>query len=296
MPLIVNGQRIDDAILENEFAGIKAYHESLGNVSCCEQDPEFRETAKQNILGRVLLAQEAGRAMSPSGEAEVEAALTKLLEEYGGRDYFFMRTGTTEEHLPMVRRDLDIDLRVKRMLDDLAAEGPPPDEEKLRAHYQANIDAFKTDEEVRASHILKNPSGAAREAAYDALRQARIELRNGADFDTLARRESERAEESIDLGFFKRGELAPEFESVAFSMEVGEVSPVFSSQFGLHLITITDRRPAEPKAFETVRDDVRRHWVQAKRDRLTREVVDRLKQTAEVEEVDPDVEAAAAMT
>src|SRR6476620_6572178 len=108
MPLIINGQRIDDAIVENEFAGIKAYHESLGNVSCCERDPEFRATARDNIAARVLLSQEAARMLPASAEADVDAAMEKLLEEYGGKDWFFMRTGTTEEQMPLVRRDVDI--------------------------------------------------------------------------------------------------------------------------------------------------------------------------------------------
>jgi parvulin-like peptidyl-prolyl isomerase len=295
MPLIINGQRIDDAIVESEFSGIKAYHESLGNVSCCERDPEFRATARDNIAARVLIAQEAATAMPPSPDADVDAALDKLIDEYGGRDWFLMRTGATEEQIPLVRRDIDVDLRVKRMLDGLADDGPGPTDEELHDHYEANIGAFLTDEQVRASHILKNPSGEGRRAAYDELRAVRNQLKAGADFEAMARLHSERAEESIDLGLFKQGELAPEFEAVAFSLDVGEVSPVFSTQYGLHVITVTERRPAEAKPFDTVREEVRQHWRQARRDQRTRELVDRLKQSAAIEEVDADVEAAAAM-
>ncbi len=75
MPLIINGQRVEDAVLNGEFANIKSYFESLGNVSCCERDPEFRGYAKQNIVARVLLAQEAQRALPPTPAGQVEAAL-----------------------------------------------------------------------------------------------------------------------------------------------------------------------------------------------------------------------------
>lgn len=295
MPLLINGQRIDDAIVESEFSSIKAYHESLGNVSCCERDPEFRATARDNIAARVLIAQEAARAMLPTPDADVDAALDKLIDEYGGREWFLMRTGATEEQIPLVRRDIDVDLRVKRMLDGLADDGPAPTDDDLLAHYQANLKSFMTDEQVRASHILKNPPGERRQIAYDELRQIRKQLQAGADFEATAKQHSERAEESIDLGLFKQGELAPEFEAVAFSLDVGEVSPVFSTQYGLHVITVTERKPAEPKPFETVKDEVRQHWRQAKRDQRTRELVERLKRSAAIEEVDADVEAAAAM-
>ena len=295
MPLIVNGQRIEDTIVDGEFAGIKAYHESLGNVSCCERDPEFRGMARDNIVGRVLLAQEAARAMPPSPQADVESAIEKLIEEHGGKEWFFMRTGATEEQMPLVRRDVDIDLRVRQMLENLATDGPEPDEQALRAHYAEHQSAFMTDEEVRASHILKNPQGQNKGAAYDELRTLRVKLRAGADFHEMAKAHSERAEDSIDLGFFKQGELAPEFESVAFSLDVGEISPVFVSQYGMHLITVTERKPAEPKPFESVRDQVLAHWRAIVKDRKTKELVEQLKAHAAIEEIDPEVEAAAAM-
>lgn len=295
MPLLINGQRVDDAIVETEFAGIKAYHESLGNVSCCERDPEFRTMARDNVAARVLLAQEAGRAMPPSPEADVEAALAKLVDEYGGKDWFFMRTGASEEQMPLVRRDIDVDLRVRRMLDQLADDGPPPTDDALRAHYAAHQAAFLTAEEVRASHILKNPRGEGRQQAYDELRQVRKQLQAGASFDELARQHSEKADDNIDLGWFKQGELAPEFEAVAFSLDAGEISPVFATQYGLHVITVTDRRPAAPKPFDEVRDEVREHWRAQRRDERTRELVARLKAAAAVEEIDPEVEAAQAM-
>src|SRR5688572_31891293 len=114
MPILINGQRVDDALVDAEFSNIKAYHESLGNVSCCERDPEFRGYARQNIVARVLLAQEAQRALPPTPAEEVEAALDKLKEENGGEQRFLAALGATPDQLDLVRRDLEADLRVRR--------------------------------------------------------------------------------------------------------------------------------------------------------------------------------------
>ncbi|MDB5297382.1 MAG: prsA1 [Phycisphaerales bacterium] len=296
MPLIINGQRVEDALLDNEFSQIKAYHESLGNTSCCERDPEFRATARDNIAARVLLAQAAARDVEPTPDAEVDAAVAKLVDEYGGRDWFFMRTGATEEQMPLVRRDVDVDLRVKRMLDRLADADDTATEADLRAHYEQHLSAFLTDEQVRASHILKNPKGEGAKAAYDELRAVRRQLKAGADFVAMAEQHSERGEgTSIDLGLFKRGELAPEFEAVAFSLDVGEISPIFTTQYGMHVITVTEHKPAEPKPFEEVRDEVITHRRALRRDAATRALVERLRRDAVVEEIDAEAEAAAAM-
>jgi hypothetical protein len=294
MPLIVNGQRIEDAVIDSEFAGIKAYHENLGNVSCCERDPEFRGMARQNVVARVLLSQEAGRRLEPSPDAEVDAAVEKLKEEYGGEQWFFARTGLTPETMHLVRHDVDLDLRVRRMMERLADEDGVPSDETLSRYYEQHLEAFKTAEEVRASHILKNPPrGEDRQTAYETLREVRRRLLAGADFDDLARQHSDKADEHIDLGYFKKNELAPEFETVAFSMNVGEISPIFVSPYGYHLVKLTDRRPSVPKPFDEIRDEVARHYREWLKQEKARALVKDLESRAAVEEVTETEEAPA---
>jgi parvulin-like peptidyl-prolyl isomerase len=301
MALVINGQRIDDAVIDAEFGAIKSYHESLGNVSCCERDPEFRESAKQNIVARVLLAQEAARSVEPTPQPQLDAAVEKLKEEYGGEGWFFARTGATAETMHLVRKDVDLDLRARRLMRELGEAGGPPAEADLRRFYDENLQWFMTPEAVRASHILKTGQGKpgtppeSREQYYDRLRQVRRDLLKGADFEAAAREHSDRADENIDLGFFKRNELAPEVEAVAFSMEIGEISPIFVSPHGLHLIKLTDRRPSVAREFDEAKADVERLFVEQRRQERARELVERLKGDAKVEEIDEYAEVPEAM-
>ncbi|MDB5174220.1 MAG: prsA1 [Phycisphaerales bacterium] len=293
MAILINGQRIDDAILQSEFSEIKAHFERLGNISCCERDPEFRGYARQNVIARVLLAQEARRAVPASPEAEVDAAVAKLVEQFGGEARFYASTGASPEQMHLVRHDVETDLRVRKMVEALC-DDVRPSEEVLCQFYEKNIQSFMTAEEVRASHILKAPKrGEEREGAYAALREARKQLQAGGDFDALARQLSDKADDHIDLNFFKRGELAEEFELVAFSMEVGEISPVFASPFGFHLIKVTDRKPATPKPFDTVQDEVRQRYLDEERQDRTRKLVEKLQSNAAVEDVEEPSEFAA---
>jgi parvulin-like peptidyl-prolyl isomerase len=288
MALLINGERIDDAIIESEFSGIKAYFESLGNVSCCERNDEFRGYARQNIIARVLLAQEAMRAHPPVPDSDVEEAVAKLKEEHGGEERFFQTIGATPDQMDLVRRDIEANLRVRRMLEQLAAADPPPGDAELKSYYERNIDAYKTQEEVRASHILKAPSrGEQRLTAYEELRDLRTKLLAGADFEELAKKHSDKAQDHIDLGFFKRGELAEEFELVAFSMNVNEISPVFASPFGFHLVKLTERKPATPKPFDEVREQVRDHFLQDRQQDKTRKLVEELQAKATIEDEVP---------
>ena len=292
MALVVNGERIDDAVLDGEFSGIKAYFESLGNVSCCERNDEFRGYARENVVARVLLAQEALRSHPPVADDRVDEAIAKLVEEHGGEQRFYAAFGAGPEQTAVIRRDVETNLRVRTMLERLVASDPAPTDAELRAYYEQHLDAYKTAEEVRASHILKAPSrGEQREAAYQTLRDVRRQLLAGgggdADFDALAREHSDKAADHIDLGFFKRGELAEEFELVAFSMEVGEVSPVFVSPFGFHLVRLTERKPATPRPFEEVRDAVRDHLLQDRQQERTRQLVQDLQARAVIEDEAP---------
>ena len=59
MPLVINGETIDPALVDSEFGQIKAFYEQQANVSCCERDDEFLGYAKDNITARVLLSQAA---------------------------------------------------------------------------------------------------------------------------------------------------------------------------------------------------------------------------------------------
>lgn len=284
MSLIVNGQRIDDAVLDSEFAQIKSYFEHLGNVSCCERDPEFRGYARDNVIARALLSQEAQRRLEPTPEEEVEEALARLIADYGGEVQFYAASGARPDTMHLVRHDVELELRTRRLTDQFCS-GLAPTEQELRGFYEKNVSSFMTAEEVRASHILKAPKrGEARLAAFEELRRVREQLQAGEDFQELAKKHSDKADEHIDLGFFKRGELAEEFETVAFSMEVGEISPVFLSPFGFHLITVTERKPSTAKPFEEVRSEVEQRYRDDVRDRRTKELVEDLKKRAVIEE------------
>jgi peptidyl-prolyl cis-trans isomerase C len=93
-----------------------------------------------------------------------------------------------------------------------------------------------TSTEVRASHLLVESQKMAEEC--------RSEILAGTSFDAVAQKVSKCPSGSRggDLGYFGRGQMVPQFEKVAFELPVGELSDPVQTQFGWHLITVTDRR------------------------------------------------------
>ncbi len=294
MGLIINGESIDDEIIDGEFRNIKSHYERLLQVSCCERDPEFRGRAKQQITGRVLLAQQAEKLIPEVAADEIDKAFAELVEEHGGEDRFYLNMGVPSKDEAMVKRNIGNSLRVHKLLEqEVYANCAEPAEHDLRAFYDQHQDHFKSAEEVRAMHISKSLRGAnSREEVYRVLRDVRQQLLDGADFETLASQHNDRQGQEIDLGFFKRGEFMEDFEVIAFSMDKGEVSPVFVTQLGFHLCKVTDRRDSVLQPFEEVRDQVRELWLGHERQRLLDAYLEKLKEQAKVEDSDPEEELA----
>ena len=291
MALIINGEEIDDEIVEGEFQQIKSHYEQLLQVSCCERDSEFRGYAKDNVIARVLLTQEAQKKFPDPSENEIQEAKLKLFEEHGGEDQFYMNMGIPYRDEELIVGNIQQSLRVEKLLAEVSAPLPAPNDDELKAFYEENIDDFLTAEEVRASHITKNMGASdSRDDVYAHLRKLRTELRNGADFDVTAKSENDDSSQDTDLGFFKRGDFMEEFETIAFSMDVGEISPVFSTHLGLHICKVTDRKAAEPKPLEDVKDAALDLLLSQHREKRVDAYVEEIRKDASIEDTDPDEE------
>jgi parvulin-like peptidyl-prolyl isomerase len=198
--------------------------------------------------------------------------------------------GIAPEQVGLVKQDLDVSLRVNKLLEKLVeGEGPPSDAE-LRAFYEANIAGYTDPEQRRASHISKGVSRmASRDGLLDEFRDVREKLMDGADFDELAKAHSDRGSDLVDLGLFRRGDLPEEVELVAFTMRVGEISPVFSSSVGLHIVKLTEIKSAAARPFEAARDEVQRAFMEERKRERARELVKRLEATAVIDELPTEV-------
>lgn len=121
-------------------------------------------------------------------------------------------------------------------------------QEDIIEYYGKNQDQFNRPEEVRAAHVLlqcASSADAATKAKSEAdLRDLLAKVRNGADFAEIAKAHSTcpSSARGGDLGFFSRGKMVPAFEKIAFGLQVGEVSDVFATQFGYHIVKVTDRK------------------------------------------------------
>ncbi len=285
MALIINGETIDDEILEAEFRQVKGHYERTLQVACCERDAEFMGYARDNVTARVLLNQEARRRFPEVEADEVTVRLDKLIAEAGSRDQFFFKIGLPFGEEDIVRENVASGLRVDKMLAEVYSPEPDPSADELREHYQKNVALFTSEEAISACHITKGMEGAkSRADVYRHMRELRDKLMAGADFMTVAEQERGNEQQQIDLGWFKRGEFMEEFETIAFSMAEGEISPVFTTQLGFHICKVTGCRPPAPLPFDEIKDAVRGHFLESFRDKKFHAFIDELKAAATIED------------
>jgi peptidyl-prolyl cis-trans isomerase C len=121
------------------------------------------------------------------------------------------------------------------------------DDAEIKAFYDEHKEESKTPQMWRASHILV----ADEQSAKDILDQ----LKNGADFQKLAAERSTDATAGRggDIGYFRQGQLVPDFEKACIALSVGETSGVVHTQFGYHIIKLTDKKDPAVKSYEEVK-------------------------------------------
>ncbi|MEZ7207899.1 SurA N-terminal domain-containing protein [Pseudoalteromonas sp. DY56-GL79] len=140
------------------------------------------------------------------------------------------------------------------------APAEPVTEEALKTYYEEQKNQYLEPERRRVSHILVDASEDA-EAAKQKADEILAELNNGADFAVVAEEKSDdvvSAELGGDLDWIERDMMDPAFEDAAFALaEVGDVSEVVESEFGFHIIKLTDIQRQQAQSFEDVKDDLR---------------------------------------
>ncbi len=133
---------------------------------------------------------------------------------------------------------------------------------QMRAAYSASMDNFRTPERAKVRHVLfmtQGKSDADKKAALTKAQAILKQLRGGADFAEIAKKNSEdpgTAPKGGDLGYIVRGQTVPEFEKTAFAAKINDISDIVTTEYGYHIIQVQERQPARVTPFEEVKAQI----------------------------------------
>jgi peptidyl-prolyl cis-trans isomerase D len=241
-------------------------------VSDAETDAEYRRRNEKVKLELAAFTADQFRAGIDPSDAEVDAHFAGHREDYRVPDKRRVRY-------------LAVDPEALR-----ATVTVTPQE--VEARYRENIGIYSTPEQVRASHILLKTEGKDEAAVRAQAEKVLARVKAGEDFAELARQYSEDEGSKVnggDVDYFGRGAMVAAFEEAAWALEVGATSDLVQSEFGIHIIKLTDKRAAATRPLDEVRaqieDQLTMEKAQTEASRLVAELEDEIDDPSDLERV-----------
>ena len=292
MPIKVDGELIPDSAVEYEFRRLVTfYSEHMPPSKVREQLKTLRRRAADQAIGAKLLMKQAERLNLPVNDADVAERMAELVTQAGGDAAFAAMLKAQKLTITMVRAGIERGRRVDMLVEKITADAPEPNEKEILEHFEANRDEYIRSDRAQAQHILiqadaAKPADMAR--AKKRLGEIRKQIEGGADFSELAAAHSDcpsGRKSGGSLGWFDKGTMVPEFDAVVFAMEVGRLSEIVETKFGVHLIYKIAAEPGGPAEFVDVRDKIRDFMRHARRGEALSSYVNELKTKAVIEGV-----------
>jgi parvulin-like peptidyl-prolyl isomerase len=289
MPWLINGEAVDDAIIEWEAESLRNHFRQLTpeqrkayGLDAAGMEKRVRDWSRENVIERTLLRQEALKDQEPIPAGMIDQALEAMKKRHGGAEQFSL----THADDGQLRRELETRVRLDRLIGGVNAKVAAPKRKEIAEYYRKHREQLREPETIRAAHIVKHVNDDRDEnTARAEIESVAQELRAGASFEQLADKHSDCAGNGGDLGHFPRGKMVEEFDDVVFEMEVGAVSPVFRTSFGFHIAKLIERRPPRVKPLPEVEEEIQAELLRQKQTRALENFVDRLRAKAEVRDV-----------
>ena len=276
----------------------------------------IKERVVNELIVKALLDEEIAKRGITVSKDDVEDAIKEIVDKVGSKDQLnniLKKNGVSANEF---KADLAEEIKMKKLAKELGNSDVTDAE--AQKFYNENVAKFKYPDRVRASHILisANPAeiteivksdpknkdlteeqvnakvteemNAKKAKAEKILAEAKADT---TQFAKLAKENSDDTTTAVkggDLGFFAAQEMVPEFSKAAFAMRPNSLSGVVQTQFGYHIIFVTDRMAAGQEPFEKVKNEIKGYLTNQKQLQLVDNLVESMKKNAKVEFVNKE--------
>ncbi|MGH2397580.1 MAG: peptidylprolyl isomerase [bacterium] len=271
----VNGEVIYATDLDRE---VDAIARQYGIPDDDKQRNEIVRIVLDQVIEQRIINQEARRYDAVASEVQINARLADIRRNFPTEEEFQQALEQRKWTLADLKNRLRGTITMQNLTERVTKITVTDAE--IQRYFNEHRSEYDQAEQVRVSHILTKSEAEAR------LVLARF--RRGEKFEDLAQYSEDPGSKAQggDLGFVSRGQLVGEFEKVAFSLKPGQTSGIVKTQFGFHIIRVTDSRSPQPARIEAVRDQIRGQLLTRKSEAAFQEWLKKAKTQAKITRVD----------
>ncbi|MBU0996009.1 MAG: peptidylprolyl isomerase [Proteobacteria bacterium] len=285
----VNDAVISDQDVAQKMIEIKKQFMQQGRPADDQMLASFKNQIIDNLIEEELLFQESRKKDIKIDQMILDKSLADIQSKFANEEEFL----DALKNMALTKADLISkilrNLSTQELIGSQIEDKINIPETESQAFYNAHPEYFKTPEQVKASHILiklePEADEAARSAALVKIKDIQKQLKNGATFASLAQKFSEGPSNTSggDLGYFGRGQMVKPFEDAVFALKSGETSDIVETQFGLHLIQLTDKKPEGTVDYKEAKEKISQHLKQERMKQDIDTYIQELKKNAKIE-------------
>lgn len=273
----------------------------------------YKEKVVKELIVKSLIDSEISKRGITVVEDDIKEEMKSIIDKVGSKEELnkiLKQRGVSNNEF---KTDLENQIKIKKLVRSI--NNIKISDADARKYYDSNIDKFKHDEQVRASHILissdllkiiqqikaKNKDISATDMnakveKIQAEQKAKAEAilkevkANPDNFEKIATQKSEDKGSAVrggELGFFSKDAMVPEFSKAAFAMKPNTISEeLVQTSYGYHIIKVTDRIEPGITPFEKVKEEIKFYLETEEQVKVLKNLVDGLMKTAKIEYLD----------
>ncbi len=238
------------------------------------------EEVKDILIDGALMLKTAGDENIKVNGSDIEEMISDIKKNFKTEEEFLAILAKTGDNLNTLRDRVERNLKLRNFVQKKFFDSTEVSDEDMQKYYDQYPERFNKSEEVRASHILFAESD--KETALEIHEKL---TETDADFAEHAKKHSTcpSGQNGGDLGFFDRGKMVPEFEQAAFATQVGQISDLVQSQFGYHIIKVTDKREGGKFELNEIKDQLKQSMVNSIVNHKIHKFTEELRGTADIQ-------------
>ncbi len=281
----VNGSKIEKSLLEKIYTVMSKQSMMAAQK---KSDEEIVQIALKELISAELLKQESKRQKITPAPEKIDEKLESIKVRFPTAEAFEKTIKENGMDMETLKAEIKNQLALEELLAREIESKVTVKDEEISKFYTENPDYFKSEESVKASHILVKSEEGADEAkvaeAKKKIEKVLAEVKKGADFAAAAKQYSEgpSGPNGGDLGFFSRGQMVPPFEEKAFALKKGQISDIVKTKFGFHIIKVVDKKEGGITPLSEVKESITAFLSKAEKEKLFNAYVEKLRSSAAI--------------